>query len=241
MSSAVRNSWLAMAVLMLCFAASDFAHGATTVTLQINSPPSNNVLDGIYVGSYSATNTQTHTGTQITCDDFSDESNYNASTYVVNTFSTLGNALWGKTQNATMNYEEVGWLTLRMLNQTGLTQGYYSYAIWSVFDPNGVLSWLKKYNDVNACLAVFGNSCTSSTASSGSLLYSAQQNYASGNYSNFLILTPQGCGSAGLCAEQEFFELVPEGGSALVYLLLAAVSCFGAILLSRRHANGSPA
>ena len=227
---------LAMALLLSCASLAL----ASSVNLQINDPPSNNVLDGIYVGAYSATNTVTQTNTQIICDDFRDESNYNAANYTINTFSNLNNTLWGP--GAATLYKEAAWLTLGMLGQTGVKQGYYSYAIWATFDPTDVLSWLKNYNDSAACNAVFGNNCTSTNASSGSLLYAAQQNYGSGDYSNFLILTPTlNCGQPGSCAEQEFFELVPEGGSALAYLLLASFSCFGAILYSRRRAASFPA
>jgi len=232
MRCAIRSSWWLMLVALLFLVPSGFAG---TVNLQINNPPSNNVLDGIYVGAYSATDTQTHAPTQIICDDFKDDSNYNPANYTVNTFSTLGSTLWGS--GAAIQYKEAAWLTLGMLNKSGVTQGYYSYAIWAVFAPGEVLSWLKSYNDTAACNAVFGNNCTGTAAAAGSLLYTAQQNYMNGgNYSNFLILTPQGCSSTG-CPEQEFFEPmpVPEGGSALIYLLIAGIACFGAMFYSRRR------
>lgn len=210
------------------------------VNLQINNPPSNNVLDGIYVGSYSATNTSTGAQMQITCDDFKDNSDYNRTTYTSSAFGSFGNTLWGSLIGAATFYDKAAWLTLGMLNQTGLTQGYYSYAIWAVFDATDVLNWLKQYNDTAACNAVFGagNNCSSTQVTSGGLLSNAQQNYMNGNYSNFVILTPQGCkGGAGSCPEQEFLELmpVPEGGSTLAYLLLAGISCFGAIIYCRRQ------
>jgi len=234
MRSAIRSlRWLMMGAL-LCLAPGLLAQ----VNLQINNPPSNNVLDGIYVGSYSATNTDTGAHTQITCDDFKDNSDYNKTSYNVSAFGNFSNTLWGNLAGAATLYKEAAWLTLGMLNQSGVTQGYYSYAIWAVFDATEVLSWLQKYNDTAACNAVFGagNNCKSTKVTSGSLLSSAQQNYMNGNYSNFLILTPQGCKSPGSCPEQEFLELqVPEGGSAIVYLLLAGISCFGAMFYSRRQ------
>ena len=134
-------------------------------------------------------------------------------------------------------YSEAGWLALAMLNFAGTQQGYYSYALWAVFDPADVLNWLKNANDTAACKAVFGNNCTSTSVSAGSLLYNAQQNYGNKNYSNLLIYTPKGCGLVGSCLEQEFFQRVPvpEGGSALLYVVLAGISCFGAIFFSRRQ------
>ena len=51
-TSAVTSRWWLMAVALLCLAPSVFAG---TVSLRLNDPPSNNVLDGIYVGAYGAT------------------------------------------------------------------------------------------------------------------------------------------------------------------------------------------
>ena len=235
MRNAIRSSWLLMMGALLCLAPGLLAQ----VNMQINNPPSNNVLDGIYVGSYSATNTDTGAQIQITCDDFKDNSDYNKTTYNSSAFGNFSNTLWGSLVGAATLYKEAAWLTLGMLNQSGLAQGYSSYAIWAVFDATDVLNWLKQYNDTAACNAVFGagNNCSSTQVTSGGLLSNAQQNYINGNYSNFLIFTPQGCKGAGSCAEQEFLELmpVPEGGSALLYLLLAGISCFGAMFYARRR------
>ena len=126
MKSTVRNVWGLMAVaVLLCLATSAFAG---TVSLQINDPPSNNILDGIYVGAYSATNIGTGAQTQIICDDFKDDSNYNQATYTVHNISNAGliGTVWGL--GAMNQYDEAAWLTLGMLKQTGVEQGYYSYA-----------------------------------------------------------------------------------------------------------------
>ncbi len=227
---------------------------AQTVELQINNPPSNNILDDIYVGSYSANNVTPGGpgGTvQITCDDFRDESNYNVWTYNVNTFSSLGSTLWGQTLGtaaATPLYEEAAWLTLQMLPLTGTTQAEYSYAIWAVFQPNQVATWLTSANDSTTCNAVFGNNawvagsgCNPSKGKAGTGLLSmaAGQSFYAGEFSNVLILTPQGC-SGSSCPEQEFFEVVAaEGGATAGYLLLAGFACLGAMLFrSRQQASG---
>ena len=239
MAKAFRNSWWAVLLLMLCAAPNALAQ---SMSLQLNDPPSNNILDNIYVGPYGATNTQTGGSMQVICDDFRDESNTNNWTYTVNTFSNLGNTLWGSMllkagdtmTQVTSLYQEAGWLALGMFNQSGTTQGYYSYALWAVFQPGQVLNWLKTNLDFAACQAIFGNNCTSTSAAAGSLLAKAQQYGSSGNYSNLVILTPQGCG-VGSCPEQEFFALVPEGSSRFLYLLLASLACFGMMLHSRRN------
>jgi hypothetical protein len=233
MKSATRRlSWVMG--LALCLVPGAFAG---TVNLQISNPPSNNVLDGIYVGAYSATNTATGSQTQIICDDFKDDSNFNASSYTVHNFGNFVGTVWGS--GAASLYQEAAWLTLGMLNQSGAQQGYYSYAIWAVFDPSDVASWLTKYGDVTACNAVFGSGSwgqSGCTAGSGGLLASAAgQQYYQGEFSNFLILTPTCSAGPGTCQEQEFFQLVPEGGSAIVYLLIAGLSCCVAMFYSRRQ------
>lgn len=233
----IRDVWWLMAVaVLLCLAPSAFAG---TISMQINDPPSNNILDGIYVGAYSATNTSTGAQTQIICDDFKDDSNYNQATYTVHNFTNLVGTVWGA--GALTHYEEAAWLTLGMLQQTGAEQGYYSYAIWSLFDPSGVASWLTSQGDSAACNNVFGSGSwgnSGCTAGSGGLLASAAgQQYSQGEFSNFLILTPTCSAGPGTCQEQEFFQLqpVPEGGSALIYLGLAGITCFGAMAHNRRE------
>jgi hypothetical protein len=234
MRSTIRSAgWLIVATLF-CSAPIAFAG---TVNLQINNPPSNNILDGIYVGAYGATNTSTGAQTQIICDDFKDDSNFNAATYTTHSFGSFVGTVWGP--GALTQYEEAAWLTLGMLQQSGAQQGYYSYAIWAVFDPTDVAKWLTTYGDSAACNAVFGLGSWGSskcTGGSGGLLASAAgQQFYQGEFSNFVILTPTCSAGPGTCQEQEFFQLVPEGGSAVLYLLFAGLSCTVAIIYSRRR------
>ena len=246
METRIQNSCLVAAAMLLCF-----VPGLLGQELQINNPPSNNVLDGIYVGSYSATNLTTGGSLQIVCDDFEDKSNSNAASYTTNTFSSLGSTLWGSylighgdtLAQVTTLYDEAAWLALGMLKQTGTEQGYYSYAIWAVFDASGVAAWFTSHGDSSACNIVFGTGSWAGgtggkcTAGTGGLVGSAaSQTFTSGEFSNVLILTPNGCTSGpGTCPEQEFFEVVAEGGSAAFYLLLAGLACFGAIVLRSRQ------
>ncbi len=244
MTSTIRSSWGVVLLMLVALFSLAPAALAGTVRAQLNDPPSSNVLDGIYVGPYNGTNLQTGGSMQVICDDFKDESNYSPATYTTNSFSSLGSTLWGSSllsQHYTMGqvtalYEQAGWLAFGVMSTTGTQQGYYSYALWAVFDPSDVLTWLYNAHDWAACNAIFGDSsCTSSHPAAGSLLYDAEQDYMSRDYSDLLILTPGGCGQAGCSQEQEFFEFVPEGGSPLLYLLLAGLSCFVAIWRSRRH------
>lgn len=211
-----------------------------TQQMTLNDPPSNNVLDGIYVGSYSANVTGGGT-VQVTCDDFRDESDYNTTNYTVNSFSSLGSTLWGTVMGvatATPLYEQAAWLTLQMLHLTGATQGYYSYAIWAIFQPNQVANWLTSYGDSTACNTVFGSGSWGAkgcAAGAGGLVALAKsQTFTAGEFANILILTPNGC-TPSSCPEQEFFEVVAEGGSAALYLLLAGSACFAAMFFRSRQ------
>jgi hypothetical protein len=244
MKITVRSLWWAIIVLwlLLCWVPPGFAG---TIGLSVDSSVYNNqVLDGVYVSPYPLDVTTQGTapsnysvGTQLTlfCDDFRDESSvgvpvmYNTTTFGSAVNGTIAGTLWG----ALSLYQEGAWLSTQLSNNPGV----YSYAVWAVFDPGAVLSWLSSHGDTNTCNLVFGNACTSINASAGSLLYQAQnQNFTLGEFSNWVIYTPQNCGQAS-CSSQEFFQPmpVPEGGSALLYLLLAGVSCLGAMVYSRRQ------
>jgi hypothetical protein len=243
MSKTSPRIWFAIVAGVFCLASAAYAQ---TVELQISGPPSNYVMDGVYVGSYTATNVNTGGSVQITCDDFKDESNYSAYTYNVNTFNSLGSTLWGSyllnTVGDTMNqvvqyYGAAAWLTETMLGKPGSQQGYYSYAIWAITDASEVASWLLGQNDSTACTQVFGNSSCNTTTHGGLVGEAESQNYTAGEFSNIEILTPEGCSGPGSCKEQEFIEVVAvaEGGSAALYLLLAGAACFAAMFLRSRQ------
>jgi hypothetical protein len=257
MKSILRKFW--PAVLAICCIVPGAL--AQTTTVDVTSAGTFG-YDGIYMSPYSAT-VGGAAKTTVICDDFADNSYLNVSwtgniTQFSNLASSLGSTLWGSWFSSTAGgsvsastiikwYQEAAWLTLGLLSQPNgsMNQAYYSFATWAVFDPNSVLSWLKSYNDTATCMAVFGNACTSTTASKGSLLYNAQQNYMNGNYSNFLIITPMvngkictpGISGAGNCPAQEFFEVVSEGGTAAMYLLLAGLACFAAVFMRHSRSN----
>jgi hypothetical protein len=215
MINSIQKWWGVAALALLCFAPCAFA-GSGELTL---TGAGNNVVDGVYVGPYYAT-VNGVANTPVICDDFADESYVGSSwSFTQNSFSTLGSALWG---NQAANYEAGAWLTLQMLslnsNPSNATQvGYLSFAIWSLFDKSAL-------NGLNA----------TQLAGVNAWLSEVPKNLTLAEFSDFAILTPQNC-TPGSCAGQEFFMLVPEGGSTAMYLLLAGLACFGAMLFRRRR------
>ena len=220
MIKSTQKCWGVVALALLCFAPCAFASSSLTMT-----GAGSNVMGGVYVGPYYAT-VNGVANTMVICDDFADDSVIGHSwNFTANNFSTLGSALWG---NQTKNYETAAWLTLQMLslnsNPSNATQvGYLSFAIWSLFDKSA-LSGLN----------------STQLAGVNSWLGKVPSNLTPGQFANFVLLTPQGCTNGpGSCPGQEFFQVMPEGGSAAMYLLLAGLTCFGGMRLRRPQALGA--
>ena len=220
MINSTQKWWGVAALALLCFAPSAFANSNLTMT-----GAGSNVMGGVYVGPYYAT-VNGVANTMVICDDFADDSVIGHSwNFTANNFSTLGSALWG---NQTKNYEAAAWLTLQMLslngNPSNATQvGYISFAIWSLFDKSAL-------NGLN------------STQLAGVNLWLGKvpSNLTPGLFANMVLLTPQGCTNGpGSCPGQEFFQVMPEGGSAAMYLLLAGLTCFGAMRYRRRQTSAA--
>jgi hypothetical protein len=218
MINSTQKWWGVVALALLCFAPCAFANSNLTMT-----GAGNNVMGGVYVGPYYAT-VNGVANTLVICDDFADDSVIGHSwNFTANNFSTLGSALWG---NQTKNYEAAAWLTLQMLslkgNPNNATQvGYLSYAIWSLFDKSAL-------NGLNSI----------QLAGVNIWLGKVPSNLTPGQFANVVLLTPQGCANGpGSCPGQEFFQVMPEGGSAAMYLLLAGLTCFGAMRFRRRQAS----
>jgi hypothetical protein len=219
MINSMQKWWGVAALVVLSMAPCAFATSSLTMT-----GAGNNVMDNIFVGPYYAT-VNGAANTAVICDDFADESYIGHSwNFTGNNFSTLGSALWG---NQASNYDAAAWLTLQMLslngNASNATQvGYLSYAIWSLFDRSAL-------NGLNS----------TQVAGVNAWLSKVPLNLNAGQFADFLLLTPQGCTNGpGSCPGQEFMMLVPEGGSAGIYLLLAGVLCLGAVLFRRRRQTG---
>jgi len=251
MKNSVRKYCIAAAAAVMCLASGAFAQ----VQVELTGPnPYYYYYDAAYnadvsVGPYVGT-VGNVTGAQIVCDDYTDEvwvgetwkaniTNFNS----LNT-STVAGTMWGATLDGSLGtaavvqlYLEAAYLTEQLYTANATNPGSNSaqvsalqYAIWGIFYVAG-------HNSAQA--TAFWNN-----APAGALgIYNqlAGLKLSASNFANLQIVTPlnsQGgvCNSGVGCA-QEYFMLVPEGGSALLYLLLAGASCLGAIFYRRRNSQ----
>lgn len=225
-----RNVWLAMGAALLCFAPCALGQGQVNINL---TSAGNNVMDGVYVGPYSAT--VNGTSTQIICDDFVDDSYIGESwTANVTTLSNLNGTKWGGMSGATQLYNEAAWLATQMLSPqySGNTMqvGYLAYALWAVFQPTLVESWL-------------GANSVAWQAVEGWLNSAAGQQFTPGEFAGFFLYTPNlndpitcSGSSCPTAPPQEFFGFLSaaDGGSTLMYLLLVTLACAGAVCFRSR-------
>jgi len=171
-------------------------------------------------------------GPGMVCDDFNDTVHPGES-WTANgidaanlSSSNIGQTLFG-TAIGLQGYTEVAYLVNQMFTTSpnGATQAAYSEAIWALtggVSPSKLTGQALTFYD--AAIALYTSGKISLT-----------------QFANLWIYTPdpQGPGQA-----QEMWGLVavPEGGAALVYLLLAGLSCCGAMFWrsrSRECARGS--
>ncbi|MFY9852344.1 MAG: hypothetical protein WAK26_00530 [Terracidiphilus sp.] len=185
---------------------------------------------GIYSGTINGASSP-----GIICDDFNDEitsgETWNANAYQASslTASNIDETLFGKTVGIT-GYAEVGTLVSMMFNNsttygslTGITQAELSSAIWDITAPGGISGL-----DANALALVVAVEGVYNGNSSLAQSYLA-------TLTNLWILTPN---PEGPGEPQEMWTenlSVPEGGTALMYLLLAGLSCFGAMLFNSKN------
>lgn len=154
-----RKLWLVTvtSILFLCFGSSVFATIATanlTLTSAGSSILGTNVLDGVYVGPYTAT--INGVSIPVICDDYADDS-YVPETWSANvsTFSDLSATKWAQSYPGTYTtlYKEAGWLIQQMYLSSNSSQvGEIQYAIWGVFDPSAI-SDLTSYNSTDGSIA----------------------------------------------------------------------------------------
>jgi len=170
-----RKLWQLGVAGLMCFAPGAFSQ--VTMTLTSGGPY---VLDGVYVGPYTAT--VDGVSTQVVCDD------YAAETYLDQTWSAkvtpysqlgnssgVGNPIW-YSKDGTAGYDEAAWLVTQMSNYSDSVDiGEIQFAIWGIFDPQAI-------TDLTAY-----NSADGSAASSWITKASA---YSNDNFSNFSVLTP---------------------------------------------------
>jgi hypothetical protein len=229
-NSAAKISFLAAAIVLLGFAPS-----ASADSFVLTSGGSN-VAYGIYIGPYTAT-VNGVAGTQVICDDFAHDS-YLPESWTANATNASSP---GTTQNtsywnvgpvaAARDYDEIAYLSLQLLGTSDTSQrDAIQYAIWSIFDPTGVSSWLAGHG---------GTSFDTDSVDANGVAYwlnqAGAQTYTPGEFSNVIIESPNlqapiTCGT-GPCANtppQEFIYVTPEPTSfSLLGLGLAGVWSFG--------------
>lgn len=216
---------LVVGIALLCIAPCALAQQ----TLELTGVNGNNYA-GIYIGPYDIQVGGPSGSTYgMICDDFNDDIHI-GSTWQANpvsvSASTLSQTLFGSQSNALVGYQEAAALSYAILfgNQGATNNALMQYAVWAIFSPTQVQNWLKANDGANyaADWATIKGWISWASTQSPSLL------------SKFVVWTPQYCQS-GACGGQEFFQYVPEGGAALMYLLLAGASCFGAMWIRSRR------
>jgi len=171
----------------------------------------------------------------IICDDFNDEVHsgevWNAKAYQASSLASgnLGNTLFGGTIGLT-GYAEVATLVSMMFGNgsymgTTYSQAEIASAIWDITTPHGVQGL-----DLKATLLVMELELAFNGNTAKATAYLA-------TLTNLWILTPDPLTGVGSGEPQEMWTEnlnVPEGGATSLFLLLAGMSCFGAMFLRYR-------
>jgi len=168
-------------------------------------------------------------GLGMVCDDFKDNvyagEHWTATAINASSLnsSNLGQVLFGATIGLA-GYTEVAYLVNQMFttNPNAATQTAYSQAIWALTKSGVSPSAL-----TGMALTLYNTAISMCTHGQISL----------SQFKNLWIYTPTHW-TGGRPQEMWGMVPVPEGGTALAYLLLAAISCFGAMRLRvRRQAS----
>lgn len=194
---------------------------------------------GIYGGTIGGASS-----TGIICDDFKDDitngEKWTAYAYQASSLnsSNVGETLFGNTIGLT-GYAELGTLVSMMFSGTstygsitGITQAELSSAIWDIGISGGLTNNLdsKATVLVAAVEAAFGSNTSKAQAYLSTL-------------TNLFILTPTSLGPyepQEMWAQASNVLSAPEGGAAMIYLLLAGITCFGAMFLNTRRLARRP-
>lgn len=211
MGNIIRKLWYMVAVAVFCFA--PCLLGQTTASMDLTGAGSN-VMDGVYVGPYTAT--VNGVSTQVICIDYADES-YIGETWTANVTSL-------SPQSA--NYDALTYLVSQMLKPTtSQTQvGEIQFAIWALMGNGTCASSLNATQDA-ACQGYLtqAEEQTTATGSMNITLYTPNPN-------DPILCSGGGCPST----PPQIFISVPEMTPAVILLgfnLLALVA--GALFLRR--------
>ncbi|MDR3409397.1 MAG: hypothetical protein P4L87_00375 [Formivibrio sp.] len=198
--------------------------------------------DGDYGAGIYTANINGAASPGIICDDFKDDitsgEKWNANAYQASSLASgnINNTLFGGTIGLT-GYAEVATLVSMMFGGnttygsiTGITQAELSSAIWDITTPGGINGLDTKAKLLVAAVqTAFNNNVTAATQYLDTL-------------TNLWILTPNPLTGVGSGEPQEMWTTnlsVPEGGAALMFLLCAGLSCFGAMFFKYRNEAGS--
>jgi hypothetical protein len=244
MKNVIVDSSRLVLVALLCFAGRAFAQVGVTLT----APNPNyyyydtNYNEDVSVGPYVAT-VNNVANQAVICDDYSDAvtvgEHWNASEMNFSnlSMSTLGNTMWGATDGSnatTLNlYLEAAWLAEKLIGANSLPNNNaivaaIQYAMWGIFNAS----------------ALSGGPPGSGQTSASYWVTMAQQALQGGlsasEFSNLDILTPlnvkgSACEANSGCAQEYLVVVTAEGGTAAMYLLLAAIACFGAMFFRSRQ------
>jgi hypothetical protein len=239
-----RYTYLAV-VAFLFFASSVLAQTTASFTL---TSPGNNALGGVYVDPYTAN--INGVSTTVICDDWVDESYVGESwTAYVNTLQPLSNGSEVKWGNNQPLYDQVAWLSTKLLSSSSCPKG-------GSCDPAGDISyaiWQLTYcsvsaNNCNAATSVtgtpFANLDSADLANAQWWLGQAEsQSFTSGEFSNFLVYTPDGpatsCpGGLSDCPDQppqEFLVVTTPESSVTILLSADLLGLLGLAVVFRRR------
>jgi hypothetical protein len=215
--------------------------GGNTVSVSIdNSALSNPVYDGEYTAPYSANGGQL----SLICDDIKDDQyvgvpyQFNVNNYSKITTGTNTNVMFGAALNAAALYQAAAYLAIELVNNPSKV-AYLTFAIWDIFDDTATKAQMLAYGDAAGYAAV-------RAYVTNALLMAPTE--ALSYYASVYVFTPVGCTGDGTkhCTQngqgvQEFFEVLPEGGSAAAYLLVTGILCFGAMFHYHRSRSISDA
>lgn len=213
MKNATRILLLIAAAAVLAIAPSAMADAMT-----LTGAGPNNVDYNVYIGPYTAT--INGTSTALICDDFADDSyvneSWNAGVTSLATVTGSSNVKWASEAG---DYSEAAWLTLQLIGAPNKSEAAaIQYAIWDLFDPSQVSSYLDGFSG--------GASFLSDSANANGVQYwlndASGSSLSSAQLADFLIYTPTSCIS-GPCTNgklpQEFIVHTPEPSVLLMLLM----------------------
>ena len=233
MKNVTRSLVLVAALTLLALVPGGFAD---TFTL-ISGGPGN--AYGESTGPYSASiNGVT---TPVWCDDIRDtmptglQFTYNAVAGNAIIYGANTNVMWGADTTgkytAQQNYGAAAWLMIQAVANPSQAS-LYNFAIWDAFNDAAVTAKIGLGNNPFTLLQV------------QALVTTAVNSYSAADLAHVTFFLDSQCAGLGIdqgqnCTPTSYgaqeFGVVPEGGTALAYSLMAGIACFGAMFYSRRQ------